>query len=54
MALNHREKEVRYLNILGTESVVTKLYFYRKRVLLMIHLRNGGIIFKDKYFFSWN
>ena len=51
MGLNHLKKEIKCLNTLGTKSLITKSYFYRKRILLRMHLTNGEMVFKDRYFF---
>ena len=31
---------------------MTKLYIYRKRIFVRMHLINDGMIFTDRYFFS--
>ena len=51
MGLNHRKKELKYLNTLGTKSLITESYFYRNRILQKMHIRNGGMILKGRYFF---
>ena len=45
------KKELRCLNTLGAKSLITELYFYRKRILPKMHLTNSGMIFKGRYFF---
>ena len=51
MGLNHRKKELKYLNTLGAKSLITESYFYRKRILQKMHITHGEMIFKDRYFF---
>ena len=51
MGLNHRKKELKCLNTLGTKSLIMESYFYRKPILQKMHITNDGMIFKDRYFF---
>ena len=47
-----KKKEMRCLNTLGIKCIMTKLYIYRKRIFVRMHLINGEMIFTDRYFFS--
>ena len=43
-----KKKELKCLNTLGTKSPITESYFYRKRILQKMYIRNGEMIFKGK------
>ena len=44
-------KELKCLNILATELVMTDLYFYKKHIFQRTFLTNGTIISMDRNFF---
>ena len=54
MGLDHQKKRIKMFEYFRDKVSNNGIIFYRKRILLWMHLTNGGVIFKDRFFFFFH